>query len=93
MTLLIEQRNYSIANTAYVKISDRILVLMFFLFFSGEQMNDKDPKRPSVKVNNPPGGKSSGSFWQSQNYIDINVSQRSKSVKLIYKLKINENSK
>ncbi|XP_042229368.1 dihydropyrimidinase-like isoform X4 [Homarus americanus] len=30
---------------------------------SGAQVNDKSPKRPSVKVNNPPGGKTSGSFW------------------------------
>ncbi|XP_063872477.1 dihydropyrimidinase-like isoform X5 [Scylla paramamosain] len=30
---------------------------------SGAQMNDKSPKRPSVKVHNPPGGKASGSFW------------------------------
>ncbi|XP_066952636.1 dihydropyrimidinase isoform X4 [Macrobrachium rosenbergii] len=30
---------------------------------SGAQVNDKSPKRPSVKVNNPPGGRSSGSFW------------------------------
>ncbi|KAG0724451.1 Dihydropyrimidinase [Chionoecetes opilio] len=30
---------------------------------SGAQMNDKSPKRPSVKVNCPPGGKASGSFW------------------------------
>ncbi|XP_042876020.1 dihydropyrimidinase-like isoform X4 [Penaeus japonicus] len=30
---------------------------------SGAQLNDKSPKRPSVKVNNPPGGKTSGSFW------------------------------
>ncbi|XP_050733572.1 dihydropyrimidinase-like isoform X4 [Eriocheir sinensis] len=30
---------------------------------SGSQVNDKSPKRPSVKVNNPPGGKASGSFW------------------------------
>ncbi|XP_069994636.1 dihydropyrimidinase-like isoform X6 [Penaeus vannamei] len=29
----------------------------------GAQLNDKSPKRPSVKVNNPPGGKTSGSFW------------------------------
>ncbi|XP_066952637.1 dihydropyrimidinase isoform X5 [Macrobrachium rosenbergii] len=29
----------------------------------GAQVNDKSPKRPSVKVNNPPGGRSSGSFW------------------------------
>ncbi|XP_050733582.1 dihydropyrimidinase-like isoform X5 [Eriocheir sinensis] len=29
----------------------------------GSQVNDKSPKRPSVKVNNPPGGKASGSFW------------------------------
>nr|XP_045597624.1 dihydropyrimidinase-like isoform X3 [Procambarus clarkii] len=29
----------------------------------GAQVNDKSPKRPSVKVNNPPGGKTSGSFW------------------------------
>ncbi|KAK8393369.1 hypothetical protein O3P69_013398 [Scylla paramamosain] len=29
----------------------------------GAQMNDKSPKRPSVKVHNPPGGKASGSFW------------------------------
>ncbi|KAK4303426.1 hypothetical protein Pmani_024554 [Petrolisthes manimaculis] len=30
---------------------------------SGAQVSDKSPKRPSVKVNNPPGGKASGSFW------------------------------
>lgn len=29
----------------------------------GAQVNDKSPKRPSVKVNNPPGGRASGSFW------------------------------
>lgn len=29
----------------------------------GSQYNDKSPKRPSVKVNQAPGGKSSGNFW------------------------------
>jgi hypothetical protein len=36
---------------------------MWTLIFSGLQVDEKSPRRPTTRSLNPPGGKSSGIWW------------------------------